>query len=127
MAISKRVKTGGSFYRGYKLDVASATGAYYLAIVPTAANFAVNGFSVTPGAFGDDDTFDLYHVDTTATVGGKVIAVLCTGINNVGGGVSLDFDFAALELVNPGESLRFVYNNSAEVALTNYIRVETIR
>ena len=127
MALGKRVKVGGSFYKGYKLDVASATGDYLLAIVPTTADFAINGISITPSSNGDGDTFSLVHVDTTATAGGNTVALLATNVYNLGGGISISLDFASLELVKPGESLRFVYTNTATQAMTTYITVETIK
>jgi len=127
MALSKRVKVGGSFYKGYQLPVASATGDYLLAICPTTNNFAVNGVSVTPSSDGEGDYFSIAHVDTTATAGGNTIALLATSVYNLGGGITIGLDFATLELVNPGESLRFTYTNVATKAMTAFITVETIK
>ena len=127
MALPKRVKSGGSFYQGYPLFVASDTGDYLLAICPATNNFAVNGISITPSSDGEGDYFSIAHVDTTATAGGKTVALLATSVYNLGGGITIGLDFASLELVNPGESLRFTYTNVATRALTVFVTVETIK
>lgn len=127
MALPKRVKSGGSFYEGYKLDVATASGDYPIAIIPSNTSFAVNGVSITPSSTGDGDYFSLLHVNTTATVGGGTVAILATNVYNIGGGVSIMLDFASLELVKPGESLRFVYHNTASQPMMVYVTVESIK
>ena len=127
MALAKRVKNGGSYYKGYPLSVASATGAYTLAIIPTTNNFAMNGLAVTPMVYGTGDSFDIYHMATTASTGGVIVKTLANSVPNIGGGVSTMLDFASLELVNPGESVRFVYNNVATQAMSVYVTIETLR
>ena len=127
MALGKRVKVGGSYYRGHTLDIASSTGNYVLVIAPTTNNYAMNGLSVTPSSAGVGDYFSLYHYDNTASSGGNIIATLAENIYNLGGNISVMLDFASLELVNPGESLRFIYTNSATAAMTVYVTVETIK
>jgi hypothetical protein len=127
MALGKKVKVGGSFYKGHRLSVASSTGEYLLAIIPTTANFAVNGLSITPTSNGDGDYFGVTHVDTTATAGGNLISILATNMYNLGGGITIGLDFATLELVKPGESLRFSYYNTATQAMTVFVSVETIQ
>ena len=66
-------------------------------------------------------------MDTTATSGGRVIKQIATNIHNRGGGITLSFDFAALQLMSTGESLRFTYVNTASVAMPVYITVEAIK
>jgi hypothetical protein len=127
MALAKRVKVGGSYYKGHTLPIASATGDYALAIVPSSTSYAVNGVMVTPSLNGVGDTFALYHVDTVATVGGNIIATLAESVPNIGGGVSVMLDFATLELVEPAQSLRFIYTNAATTAMSVYVTIETIR
>ena len=127
MALPKRVKVGGSHYKGHKLDVASASGDYPIAILPSNTSFAANGVSITPDSAGLNDYYGLEHVDTTATVGGNVVAVLATNVYNIGGGITVTLDFATLELVKPGESLRFTYHNTASVAMPVYVVVESIK
>jgi hypothetical protein len=127
MALPKRVKVGGSYYKGHLLPVSSSTGNYPLAIVPSTTGHAVNGVSITPELYGTGDYFGLYHYSTTATSGGTLIKTLAESIYNVGGGVSIMLDFATLELVNPGESLRFVYTNAATTAMNVYVTVEVVR
>lgn len=127
MALPKRVKLGGSFYEGYKLDVASASGDYPIAILPSNTSFVANGISITPDSAGTNDYFGLDHVNTTATVGGTVIKALATSIYNIGGGITISLDFATLENVKSGESLRFTYHNTASQAMPVYITIESVR
>ena len=126
-AMPKRVKEGGVYYVGYKLDVASASGQYPIALTPSTTHYAINAVSITPDSAGANDNFALAHVDTTATTGGRVIKQIATSIYNVGGGITISLDFAAMQLMSPGESLRFTYTNTASVAMPVYITVEAIR
>ena len=127
MALPKRVKEGGIYYVGYKLDVLSASGEYPIALIPSTKAHAINAVSITPNSAGLGDTFALAHVDTTATTGGKVIKQIATSVYNVGGGITISLDFAAMQLMNLGDSLRFTYMNTASVAMPVYITVEAIR
>jgi len=128
MALAKRVKIGGSAYFGYVFPVSSGVGDYLLAISPTANNFAVSGMSITPSSGGNaQDSFSVAHVSTTSTAGGKVVAQLATNIYNLGAQVTIGLDLASLELVNPGESLRFTYHNVATRAMNIFVTVETIK
>lgn len=127
MALPKRVKVGGSYYKGYPLSIASSTGDYVLVVIPTSNDFAMNGLSITPTSNGDGDYFSLYHYDNTASSGGKLVSSLAENVYNLGGGISIGLDFATLELVKPGESLRFIYHNTATKAMTIYVTVETIK
>jgi len=127
MALAKRVKIGGSYYKGHLLPVSSATGDYPIAIIPSTTGHAVNGLSITPDLYGAGDYSNLYHMSTTATTGGTIIKTLAENIYNVGGGVSVMLDFATLELVNPGESLRYVYHNAATTAMNVYVTVEVVK
>ena len=121
------MKVGGIYYEGFKADVASAAGDYLVALVPSTWGHAVNSISITPSSYGADDYFSLVHVDTTATAGGSAVAVIATNLWNLGGGVTINLDFASLELVKPGESIRFAYSNSASVAMTVFVTVESIK
>jgi len=127
MALAKRVKVGGSLYKGYSLVVSSAVGDYVLAIIPTTKDFAMNGITVTPDSYGAGDYFGLLHMGTVATAGGTPITTLAETVYNLGAGVTIMFDFASLELVKPGESVRFVYHNVATKAMNVYVSVETVR
>jgi len=127
MALPKRVKEGGIYYQGYKLDVLSSTGDYVITVNPSSTNCAVNAISITPDSAGLGDYFDVAHVDTVATSGGRIIKQIATGIHNRGGGITIGFDFAALQLMSPGESLRFTYVNTASVAMPVFITVEAIK
>lgn len=127
MALPKRTKQGGIYYQGFLLSVASASGEYPVALTMTAGKCAINGISITPDSHGSLDYFDIAHMDTTGTTGGTVIKQIATGIHNRGGGISLGFDFASLQMVDAGESIRFTYVNTASVAMPVYITVEAIK
>ena len=127
MALPKRVKTGGIYYKGHKLAVSSAPGSYVLAVIPSTTQCAVNAVSVTPDSGGTDDYFDIAVMNTTAASGGTVVKQIATGIYNRGGGISLGFDFAALQLMDIGDSLRITYVNVASIAMPVYITVEAIK
>jgi hypothetical protein len=127
MALPKRVKLGGSYYKGYALSVGAPTGDYPLAIISGTRDYVVNGISVTPDKYGAGDYFGLVHVNTTAGTGGVVLATLAENVYNLGAGVSIQLDFATLENVKKGESLRFVYTNVAGTAMSVYLTAESIR
>ncbi len=127
MAIAKRVKVGGSYYKGHKLVVSSSVGDYVLSIIPSTTGCAVNGLSITPASYGAGDYFGVYHVDNTATAGGTTISILAENVYNIGGGITIMLDFASLELLNVGESLRFIYTNTATVATEVVVTSEVIK
>ena len=126
MALPKRTKEGGIRYYGYKLDVASTPGDYPIALVPSQTNCAVNGLSVTPDSAGANDYFDVAHVDTTGATGGKIIKQIATGVYNIGGGITISLDFAAMQMLDSGDSVRVTYVNTASVAMPVYITIEGI-
>ena len=126
MALPKRVKEGGIRYKGYSFTVASSTGDYIFAIVPSATNCAVNGVSITPDSAGASDYFGLAHVTTTATTGGTLVKQIATSMYNIGGGITISLDFAAMQMLDAGDSLRFTYTNTASVSMPVYITVESI-
>ena len=127
MALSKKVKNGGVLFVGNALVVNSAKGDYVMAIIPSLTSNAVNGIAVTPSSAGVGDTFVLNHVDTTAVSGGILVKELIKDVNNIGGNHSLNFDFATLEMVKPGESLRFIYTNASSQAMDVHTITEVIR
>lgn len=127
MPIPKRVKEGGIYYQGHKIDVLSASGNYTIAVVPSSTSCAVCAVSITPDSGGDGDYIDIAHVTTTATSGGNVVKQIATGIHNRGGKITLGFDFSAMQLMATGESLRFTYVNTASIAMPVYITVEAIK
>ncbi len=127
MAVPKRVKTGGIFFVGKKITVASAAGNYPISIVPSKTNCAIMGLSITPDSAGVDDFVDVAHVRTTATTGGVVVKQIATNVYNMGGGISIGLDFGAMQLLDRGDSLRVTYVNGASVAMPVYITVEAIK
>lgn len=124
MALQKRVKQGGSFYEGYFLAVGSAPGNYPLVITKT-NGMAINSVSVTPDAYGMFDTWSLKHYNDAAATG-SLIAVIATNINNIGANASISLDLPALELMNPNESLKFNYVNTASLAVNVYLILEVV-
>ncbi len=123
MALPKRTKQGGIRYYGYKLDVSSAAANYPIALIPSSTSCAVNGVSVTPDSAGANDYFDVAHVSTTAATGGVIVKQIATGIFNIGGGITVSLDFASMQMLNTGDSIRVTYVNVAseikDVSLTN--------
>ena len=131
MPIPKQVKSGGIYYQGYVITVASAAGNYPIAIFPAGGTkaCAVMGISITPDSkgAGAGDYFDVAHMDTTGATGGVIIKQIATGIRNMGGGVAQSFDFAAMQLMSTSDSLRVTYVNSASQAMPVFITVEAIK
>ena len=124
MALAKRVKVGGAHYQGYALAVGSTPGAYVQVIVQT-GGMAVNSISVTPSTYGADDTWQLvHHKDVAGT--GEIVAVIAQDINNMGKNAAVMLDFPAAERVDAGESLAFSYNNTASIACTVFLVVESV-
>jgi hypothetical protein len=124
MALPKRIKVGGAYYRGTVCSVMSASGEYTVVMTNT-DGAAVNSVSVTPDGYGSNDTFGIKHyADSDGT--GRVMAILAEDINNVGKGIGISLDFPAAELVNSGESLVFSYINTASVAMNVYLIAEYI-
>ena len=126
MALPKRTKQGGIRYYGYKLSVNSASGNYPIALIPSSTSCAVNGISVTPDSAGANDYFDVAHVTTTAATGGVVVKQIATGIYNIGGGVTISLDFASMQMLDAGDSIRLTYVNSGSVAMSVFVTVEGI-
>lgn len=124
MALNKRVKVGGAHYQGYALPIASASGEYSQVIVQT-GGMAVNSISITPSTYGALDTWSLvHHADASGT--GNIIAVLAQSMNNIGAGAAVMLDFPAAERVDAGESLMFTYLNTASIAGTVFVVVESV-
>lgn len=125
MAIAKRVKVGGSHYKGYKLTVSAGTGSYALDMVLANSKQAViNAVTITPDTYGAGDYFKLEHL--SAASGGVLLRTLAETVYNIGAGVSIMFDLSALEDIKPDESLRLTYVNVAGTAMSVYVVVERI-
>jgi hypothetical protein len=122
MALAKRVKSGGSYYKGYKLVVSATPANYILNMVLTQA-CVVNGITVIPDAYGTGDYFTLEHLDEN----GALVKTLADTIYNVGANAAWQFDFAALEEMLANHSFRLTYTNVAGVAINVYTCVERIR
>jgi len=124
MALAKRVKVGGAHYQGYAVAVASASGDYSQVIVQT-SGMAVNSISITPSAYGAGDTWNLIHYNDIAGTG-AIVAVLAQDINNMGKNASIMLDFPTAEKVDAGECLLFNYTNTASIAGTVFLVVESV-
>ena len=124
MALGKKVKIGGSYTRGYTCVVSSASGEYNKVIVNT-SGAAINGISVTPDQYGVNDTWKLQHMDDASGTG-SVVAILAEDIPNVGKGASIMLDFPALEKIDSGKCLNFIYTNTASVAMNVYLIAEFV-
>ena len=124
MALPKRIKVGGAYYKGSVCVVASSSG-LYTAVITNTSGAAVNGISIVPDAYGSGDTMKLEHkVDSAGT--GATMAILAESINNVGAGAVIALDFPSAELVQPTESLVFTYINTASVAMNVYLITEFV-
>lgn len=122
MALHKDVKIGGSFYKGYKLTVDATPGDYVLDM--TLANACViNGITVIPDTYGAGDSFKLEHLNSA----NGLIDTLAETVFNVGANAAWQFDFSALERMEPGDKFRLTYTNAAGVALNVYTTLERIR
>ncbi len=124
MALPKRIKVGGSYYKGYTLSVGASTGAYPLIIAQT-SGLAVNSLSVTPGAAGVGDTWKLRHYNDNSGTG-KVTALLAEDIPNMGKNATVMLDFPAAEKVDTGECLRLDYTNVAGTGMSVFVIVEAV-
>ena len=125
MALSKRIKVGGSQYVGHKLTVSAAPGDYALDMVLSdSKQAAVNGITITPDRYGAGDYFKLEHL--TATSGGSTVRTIASTVYNIGAGVSVMLDFSALEDMQPNHTLRLTYSNVASTAMSVYTIVERV-
>jgi len=115
MAVPKRIKIGGGYYKGYSCTVNSASGEYNAILVNTAGG-VLNSLSITPDQYGEGDTMKIEHYSDAAATG-KVLAIVAEDIPNIGKGASILFDLPAGELVNNGQSIKFTYLNTASVAM----------
>lgn len=122
MALAKRVKIGGGYYRGYKCSVSSTAG-NYTALIVNASGAAINGIVITPDDYGASDTMRVEHYNDTAGTG-KCLAILAEDVYNCGANASIQLDFPAAELVNNGECIKFTYVNTASVAMNVYLIAE---
>ncbi len=122
MALNKRVKIGGGYYKGYKCIVSSTPGSY-TTIIANTSGAAVNGITITPDEYGPLDTMKIEHFDDVAGTG-RCMAILAEDIHNAGAGSSIILDLPAAELIDNGQSLKFTYVNTASVAMNIYLIAE---
>lgn len=123
MALPKRVKVGGSYYKGYKLVVSSTPGDYVLDMTLPAEACAINGITVITDAYGAGDNFKLEHLDAA----NAVVETLAETVYNIGANAVWQFDFAAMELMSPGHKFRLTYTNVAGTEVNVYTNVERIK
>ncbi len=63
MALPKRVKSGGTYYKGYKLVVSATPGDYVLDMTLT-MQCVINAISIIPDTYGAGDYFKLEKLDS---------------------------------------------------------------
>lgn len=124
MALAKRIKVGGGYYKGYKCAVTSASG-NYTTIITNTSGAAVNGITITPDDYGAGDTMKVEHFNDTGGTG-SCLAILAETIHNCGANSSIQLDFPAAELVDKTECIKFTYINSASVAMNVYLIAEFV-
>jgi len=122
MALEKRVKIGGSYYKGYELIVSSGVGDYILDIAQT-ASATINSLAVTPDEYGAGDYFTVTHLNSATT---STVIVLADTIYNPGSNTATLFDFPALEPMEPNDVLRVTYTNAATKAVNVHVIVEYV-
>ena len=122
MALAKRVKVGGAYYKGYVCPVSSAPGNYTV-VITNASGAAMNGITITPDDYGSLDTMKVEHFNDTGGTG-SCLAILAEDLHNCGPFSSVPLDFPAAELVNNGECIKFTYINTASIAMNVYLIAE---
>lgn len=122
MALPKRIKTGGSYYKGYKLTVDATPGDYVLDMT-VASGCLVNGITVIPDEYGAGDYFKLEHLNAN----NGVVETIGETVYNVGANAAWELDFAAAELMDANHKFRLTYTNVAGNALNVYTCVERIK
>lgn len=125
MALPKKVKQGGSYFKGYQLTVDAGAGDYVLNISQT-NGFMVNGIQLLPDDSGAGDYVTIEHrADTSA--GAKVLETLADTIYNPGPGAAVALALPAIEPFQKDEDLRVTYTNAGGVAVSLNVYVEFIR
>lgn len=122
MALPKRVKVGGSYYKGYSLTVNASAADYTLDMTLTEAS-AINGINIIPDAYGAGDYFTIQHLDSASAI----VETLVDTVYNVGASAAWHFDLSALELMGASHKFRLIYTSVAGVAMTVYTCVEHIK
>jgi hypothetical protein len=122
MPLPKRVKVGGSYFKGYKLVVSAGVGDYVLDMTLAQAS-CINAIDVITDAYGAGDYFKLQHLDASNVV----VETLADTIYNIGAGGTWEFDFSAAELMGAGHKFRLTYTNVAGTALSVYTCVDVIK
>lgn len=100
--------------------VSATPGAYVLNMSIT-GNAAVNSLLVTPDKYGSGDNFKVEHI-----VDSTVKRNIASTIYNVGAGVSIMFDFAAMQDIRASQILRLTYTNVASTAMNVFVIVERV-
>lgn len=122
MALNKRVKQGGSYYKGHELLVSSSPGNYVIDIKED-KGVALNSVSIIPDGYGAGDKMELRHMSSDTT---RTIVIMAEDIYNPGANVATLFDFPALEMMDAGDVLRFTYINTASEALAVHLITEYV-
>lgn len=122
MAMGKKVKRGGVYYKGYKLTVSAAAADYVLDMTQT-KQYLVSGITVVPTQFGDGDSFKLERTDSDD----NILNTFAKAVFNIGALSAWHFDFATLEPFEANDKLKLTYTNTAGIAMNVYTCVEIIK
>lgn len=122
MALPKRVRVGGAYYKGYKLTVSATPGDYVLDMTLADRKCAINGIAVIPDKYGAGDHFKIQHLDSA----NAVRALIADTIYSIGAHISRQFDFPAYELMDDGDKFRLTYTNVAGIEMSIYIDLERL-
>jgi len=125
MALHKKVKLGGTYFKGYQLTVNATPGDYVLHISEPISHM-VSGMTITPDAYGIGDYMTIAHY-TDVGAGATLIDTLADTVYNPGAVAAYNLTFPAIEPFEHAEDLRVTYTNVAGVAVNVSILVEFVR
>ena len=125
MALPKRIKQGGSYFKGYSLVIGTTAGDYVLNIT-TASAFQVNGVQLVPDDSGSGDYITVGHFADVGAGAAEEDRIADT-LFNTGPLTPLGLAFPAIEPFKADEDLRVTYTNVGTLAINLNVYVEFIR
>jgi hypothetical protein len=127
MAYGKRLKVGGSCYKGYTFSV-TGVGEFATSITQTTGRFALTTITVVPDMYGAGDYFTIEHLDEKNNVFPNATkGTLAETLYSMGASAAIALDLPSLEDFAEGHKLRVKYTSVAGVALNVYVYIERIR
>lgn len=125
MALPKRVKLEGGYFKGYQLAVLTASAKYTLHITE-GGNTIVNSIQFVAEDSGDADFIEIgVYPDTGASA--VIDKSLATTIYSPGPGTPMELAFPTLIHVASAQDLRFIYVNSGSVPMNVNVYVEYVK